>query len=73
MTPAEKLIEQHATTQNPKPEGLKEGELWATHSGVWKCGDTELRVHRLSNGVSVIDADDFNRVFGEMLDVVKDL
>jgi hypothetical protein len=33
----------------------------ATHSGMWKLGDLELRVHRLDDGRAVIDAEDFKK------------
>ena len=33
----------------------------ATHSGVLKLGDFELRVHRLDDGTTVIEADDFKK------------
>lgn len=32
-----------------------------THSGVWKLGELELRVHRLDDGTTVIEAEDFKK------------
>ena len=32
-----------------------------THSGVWELGDLKLRVHRLDDGTSVIEAEDFKK------------
>ena len=33
----------------------------ATHSGIWKLGDLELRVHKLDDGTTVIEAEDFKK------------
>jgi hypothetical protein len=44
---------------------------YATHHGVWNFMGDSLRVYRLNNGQTVIAADDFERVFGEMLGVAK--
>lgn len=33
----------------------------STHSGIWKLGDLELRVHRLDDGTTVIEAEDFKK------------
>lgn len=33
----------------------------ATHSGIWKLGDLELRVHKLDDGRPVIEAEDFKK------------
>lgn len=38
----------------------------ATHSGIWKIGDMEIRVHRLDDGRRVIAADDFKKVLAWM-------
>jgi hypothetical protein len=38
-----------------------------THEGVWHFMNNELRVYRLDNGTTVFHADDFERVFGELL------
>lgn len=35
-----------------------------THEGVLRVGELSLRVYQLSNGVRVIDPDDFARIFG---------
>lgn len=40
MTPIEKLIDSNVTP-NEKPENLKEGQLWATHSGEYMQMTTE--------------------------------
>jgi hypothetical protein len=34
----------------------------ATHTGVMKFGDLEIRVHRLDDGRTIIDADDFKKI-----------
>lgn len=62
MTGAELAID-NVVTPNPKPENLKEGQLWATHSGVLKLGEIELKCHILSNGQRVFDADDVKNFF----------
>lgn len=51
-------------TPNDKPKDLKEGDLWATHSGVLKIGECELKCHILSNGERVFDAEDVEKFFG---------
>lgn len=38
----------------------------ATHSGVLKIGEAELRCHVLSNGLRIFDGDDLARFFGDM-------
>jgi hypothetical protein len=57
----------NVVTPNEKPKNLKEGALWATHSGVLKIGDIELKCHILNNGERVFDADDVEKHFGELL------
>lgn len=34
----------------------------ATHEGVWKLGDMDIRVYRLDDGRTLIHADDFEKV-----------
>jgi hypothetical protein len=40
-----------------RPEDIPQ----ATHSGIWKLGDLELRVHPLDDGTTVIEAEDFKK------------
>ena len=63
MTPSEKLVDS-VCTPNEKPANLTEGALWATHSGVLKFGEIELRCHILSNGTRIFDKDDIEKLFG---------
>ena len=51
-------------TPNEKPENLKEGDVWCTHSGVLKIGEIELRCHVLSSGERIFDAEDVQKMFG---------
>jgi hypothetical protein len=62
MTPIESLLNNVAWEKtNQKPEG----DLpYATHSGVLKIGDIELRCYRLSTGQAVFNAEDFEALFG---------
>ncbi len=61
--PIDKLLDAVEWKPNAQPDGLLEGELWATHSGTFVMGEISLRVHRLSNDTRVIDAEDFTKVF----------
>lgn len=65
MTPSESLIDS-VCTPNPVPENIKEGQLWATHSGTLKLDDFELKCHILNNGERVFDADDVQRYFANV-------
>lgn len=38
--------------------------LWATHSGVLKIGDFEIRCHILSDGTRIFDAEDLEKYYG---------
>jgi hypothetical protein len=40
------------------------GGLYATHTGVLKIGDIELRVHVLNDGQRVIEQNDLMRALG---------
>jgi len=44
----------------------------ATHSGVWEIGGMKINVHRLDDGRTVIEADDFHKItqwlLGERVD-----
>jgi len=48
---------------NEKPGDLKEGDVWATHSGVMQIGDKKIRCHILSDGKRIFDADDIDNFF----------
>lgn len=61
--PIYKMIDS-VVTPNEKPADLKEGQLWATHSGVLKVGEFELRCHVLSNGQIIFDSEDIEKFFG---------
>lgn len=39
----------------------------ATHSGVWEFNAEKLRVYRLDDGRTIIDAEDMVRVFGDLI------
>ena len=39
-------------------QGDDSGLPWATHTGVLKIGDFEMRVHQLNTGQRVVDAED---------------
>ncbi len=54
------------------PTGLTEADVVdgvpvATHQGVFKLGDIEMRCYRLSDGMAVFDADDVHKFFGDFL------
>lgn len=49
---------------NEKPENLKEGEIWATHSGVLEVEGFKMRCYILSNGERIFDMDDVEAYFG---------
>lgn len=51
-------------TPNEKPENLKEGALWATHSGVLEIDGFKFRCHILSDGTRIFDKDDVEAFFG---------
>lgn len=38
----------------------------ATHEGVMKIGDLEVRIYRLDDGRNVIHADDFHRLLAKL-------
>ena len=61
--PINTMIDNVATPNEP-PENLKEGQVWATHSGVLKMGEIELRCHVLSSGQRIFDAEDVEKFFG---------
>lgn len=65
--PVEKLIN-GVVTPNKKPDNIQEGQLWATHSGVLKIGECELKCHILNNGMRIFDADDIEKYFGDLKD-----
>lgn len=41
---------------------------YATHSGVLKIGDIELKCYRLNNGMAVFDADDIENFFDNLFE-----
>lgn len=43
--------------------------LYATHSGVFYFAGHKLRCYRLNDGRAIFHADDFNEVFGELLNL----
>lgn len=49
----------------PKPEGVSDCDLYATHEGVLNLGTEKMKVYILNNGQRIIDAEDMNRFFGE--------
>lgn len=62
-SPIDKLLESVKWSESTKPEKeTAEGDLpHVTHSGVLDFAGFNLRCYRLSNGMSVFDADDFNQ------------
>ena len=46
---------------DPQPVG--DGELFATHVGVWEFAGHEIRCYRLNNGQTVLHADDVQCFF----------
>lgn len=46
------------------PENIKEGDVYATHEGVMKFGDAEMRVYVLNDGRRIINSEDMERFFG---------
>lgn len=71
MLPVDKVIDS-VVTENKKPKNLKENSIWATHSGVLKIGEIELRCHVLSNGMRIFDKDDIDKYFGDITMSFKD-
>jgi len=59
-----KMLDEVTWGPNPVPEGLKPGELYATHSGVIRFNGIEIRVHQLNDGQRILDADDLAKLFG---------
>ncbi len=62
MTPAEKMVDD-ACTPIDKPDNIKEGEVYVTHSGVVDIGGVKLRCYILSDGKRIFDADDVHNFF----------
>lgn len=60
----QKLLDEVTWEVIPTPTDLEPGELYATHSGMLKLMDVELRVHQLNDGQRIIDADDLAKLFG---------
>lgn len=60
MLPSEQMIDS-VCTPNPVPENLKDGQVWATHSGTLEIGEIKLGCHILSTGERVFDADDIEK------------
>ena len=71
MLVVDKMIDS-VVTENEKPENLKENSIWATHSGVLKIGEMELRCHVLSNGMRIFDTEDIDKYFGDVSMSFKD-
>lgn len=62
-SPIEEMMDRldwEAIEQNAKPDGSLP---YATHTGVLKIGDFEIRCYRLSDGKAIVDAEDFNKFF----------
>jgi len=53
-------------TPNEKPVDLKEGAVWATHSGVMEIQGKKIRCHVLSTGQRIFDADDIESFFKDL-------
>ncbi len=73
-TPAETLLDrvEWRETNIQASEVKDESDLpCATHEGVLELGDMKLRCYRLSNGQTIINADDMNEFFG-ILDGYRD-
>jgi hypothetical protein len=61
-TPVEAMLDQVEWKILPP---MDEGETpHATHSGVLRIGNAELKCYQLSNGQSIFDADDLMAFFG---------
>lgn len=41
-----------------------QGELYATHTGIFKMSGFEFRCYQLNDGRRVLDSDDLERFFG---------
>jgi hypothetical protein len=52
-------------TPNEKPDNLKEGQLWATHSGVLDIEGFKMKCYVLSDGTRIFDKDDVEAFFGK--------
>ena len=62
-TPIDRILDDVDWKENVPPDHQSDIP-WATHSGVLIIGDIWIRVHQLSNGTRVIDAEDLERLFG---------
>lgn len=60
--PIERMIDKVVTPNEP-PTDLKEGQVWATHSGVLNFGEFELTCHVLSNGMRIFDKESIDKIF----------
>jgi hypothetical protein len=61
----DRLLDAVQWKEHPKQEP---GELpHATHSGLLKIMDIEMRVYRLSDGRAIIDAEDMHKFLGDFL------
>ncbi len=54
------------------PASNPDGLPYATHSGILEIMGNRLRCHRLSDGQAIIDAEDFQRVFGEFMPLLEE-
>jgi len=61
-TPIDALLSTVVWTEG-EPQATDDGTPYATHSGVLDLLGSKLRVHRLSNGSAVINADDLKAFF----------
>lgn len=62
-TPMEIMLDRIAWEEVPEPADDSDGIPYATHKGVLRLGDVELRCYVLSNGKRVFNGDDIERLF----------
>lgn len=65
VSPVERLVDSVVKpVENPTPS--KSGLSHITHEGLFVMGDIQMKCYILSNGERVFDADDFEKHFGEL-------
>ena len=67
-TPIEALLEQVDWKPTGGAAEHQESDLpYATHEGIVKIGDMELRCYQLNTGQVILNADDVHKFFGGVL------
>lgn len=66
MTPIEKMMEM-VEWRETGAVGDQSGLPWATHEGVFQIGEASLRCYRLNTGQAILNAEDMQAFFGDLL------